>query len=91
MGTKILYLHQSNLLPQVLRYFYTKNVVQYSMGYLSSDIGPKFCSLCIFFLAVYCLLYLTVFETDKWTGLDIEHALLYPDLATKELNVTKLY
>ena len=52
MGTKILYLHQSNLLPQVLRYFYTKNVVQYSLGYLSSDIGPKFCSLCIYFLAV---------------------------------------
>ena len=55
-GTKLLYLLQSNLLPQVLRHFYTKNVVQYSMGYLSSDLGPQFCSLCIYFLIVYRLL-----------------------------------
>ena len=51
-STKFLYLLQSNLLPQVLRHFYTKNVVQYSMGYLSLDIGPQFSSFCIFFLAV---------------------------------------
>ena len=51
-GTKFLYLLQSNLLPQVLRHFYTKNVVQYSMGYLSLDLSPQFCSLCIYFLIV---------------------------------------
>ena len=52
----MLYLLQSNLLPQVLRHFYTKNVVQYSVGYPSSDLGPKFCSLCILFLAVLLIL-----------------------------------